>query len=522
METTPVTLDGTALGTLTTGSGLLNSVVLVDGIYHMWVMKSGDGAYISKFIHATSEDGIRFSSKGTLNVPESYWATYTCAGVTPATEPFADRLRVSKVGDDWIMMVWHRNQTGHNYYSYSTSVWNIGPDPSNLNVNLIGPVPSQACDSNNQHPGRNHVGVFGMTDVDGEDPRIWLRDDHNSTTVGLTGGALAGYEIDMDSPPLTSDTPRYGAAGNTTYEFDLLAGTGYYEYPIDTDSSMVMPIGRTLDQGRTLGTYFAIVNRASQAPVDKELWYTESADGGETWSASAPIYGSGVGQNVLVDGLPNKYGFRAPEVVEGGVRTYFWTRDFCDNRVMVTAIDEASKPKLTIVKDFAAEAVDVGGTTNLTVTVTAPELCRNSKGEVPTEKFVHNVTYTDTLPINGGGQIALTGTVVSNPCGKLTISDDKRSFTLAEVDLAMNESCSVQVEVQGNVAGFYENVIPAAEVTNTEGLLTADDARDTLRVGAVPPATVTPVPTTGPLSLAALAGLLGFFAVRRNRKSKKE
>lgn len=231
METTPVTLDGTALGTLTDGSGLLNSVVLVDGIYHMWVMKSGDGAYISKFIHATSEDGIRFSSKGTLNVPERYWATYTCAGVTPATEPFADRLRVSKVGDDWIMMVWHRNQTGHNYYSYSTSVWDIGPDPSNLNVNLIGPVPSQACDGNNEHPGRNHVGVFGMTAVDGDHPRIWLRDDHNSTSIGLKGGALAGYEIDLSvSPPPTSDTPRYGdPATNTTYEFDLLAGTGYFE-----------------------------------------------------------------------------------------------------------------------------------------------------------------------------------------------------------------------------------------------------------------------------------------------------
>jgi len=71
METTPVTLDGTPLGTQTTGSGLINTVVLVDGVYHMWVIKSGADSYVSKTIHATSADGIRFTSDGTMTVSVS-------------------------------------------------------------------------------------------------------------------------------------------------------------------------------------------------------------------------------------------------------------------------------------------------------------------------------------------------------------------------------------------------------------------------------------------------------------------
>lgn len=522
METTPVTLDGTAVGTLTSttlsDNALLNSIVLVDGTYHMWARR-GNGK-ISQMIHATSDDGIRFTTDAALRPPANYWTT--CPGtVTPTTEPNADRLRVSKVGADWILMVWHGNQAGHDYYSYSSSVWKIGPDPNNLDIALIGPLPSQACDGSNKHPGRNHVGVFGMTDVDGEYPRIWLRDDHNSTSINLTGGALAGYEIDLSvSPPPTSDTPRYGnPATNTTYEFDLLAGTGYFEYPLPQtpQHSMVMPIGRTLDQGGTLGTYFAIVNRASQAPVDKELWYTESADGGATWSASVPIYGSGAGQNVLVDGLPNQYGFRAPEVVEGGVRTYFWTQNYCQQTVMVTAIDEQAKPKLTIVKDFEPNRVAVGGISQLKVTVTAPAICQPA----PQGAAVTNLSYTDNLP--GGGNVKLTGRVISNSCvGEgmaVSAPAEDTTFSLTGVDLPMGESCDLVVEVRGDVSGVYDNVIPVVNVTNALNWPAAAPARDTLTVGD---GGVTPVPTMGTLSLAALGGLLGLFAVRRQRKHRKD
>ena len=92
--------------------------------------------------------------------------------------------------------------------------------------------------------------------------------------------------------------------------------------------------------GDELYTYYAITKRSPQTPWEKELWYVKSGNGGETWTDPARIYGSTVGEVVLVDGLPAQYGFRAPDVVEGGVRTYFWTQNYCQQTVMVTAIDE--------------------------------------------------------------------------------------------------------------------------------------------------------------------------------------
>lgn len=281
---------------------------------------------------------------------------------------------------------------------------------------------------------------------------------------------------------------------------------------------MVMPIGRTLAQGgTTLGTYFAIVNRLSQAPVDKELWYTESADGGATWSASVPIYGSGASQNVLVDGLPNKYGFRAPEVVEGGVRTYFWTQNYCEQTVMVTAIDEQAKPKLTIVKDFEPNRVAVGGISQLKVTVSAPAICQPAREGM----VVNDLSYTDNLP--GNGKVKLTGQVISNSCVGVGMAvstpAEGTSFSLTGVDLPMGQSCDLVVEVRGDVSGVYNNEIPVVNVTNALNWPAAAPARDTLTVGD---GGVTPVPTMGTLSLAALGGLLGLFAVRRQRKHRKD
>lgn len=531
METTPVTLDGTPLGTQTTGSGLINTVVLVDGVYHMWVIKSGADSYVSKTIHATSADGIRFTSDGTMTVPEKYWQL-PCGATDPTTlvnEPTASRLRVSQVDGQWIMTVWHGNQPGTTLYSYNTSIWRIGADPNSHALSLIGPLPAANCaPADNKRPGNNHVGVFGMTasQQEGGDLRIWLRQESNSTpqtptnppTPTFTGGNLGGYAIDFGPPITTSTVPAYDRFATETYQGDLFADTGYYEYPIDSGSTMVHAIGRTLDHGGgTFVTYYALMDRASQVPREHELWYVKSTDYGENWGVPTRIYGDGVGDGVLVNGMPATYGFRAPEVVAGGERTYFWTRDVCNNHVMVTAIDEQTKPKLNIAKDFEPNQIDVGATSQLTVTVTAPTVCQPA----PEGDIVTNIMLTDTLP--GEGKVTLTGTTLDNTCGgTVTANAGETAITLTGAGLPMGGSCEFTVEVKGNAAGVYPNVIPVANVTNDLKWAAAEDARDTLTVGAPPPATVTPVPTTGPLSLAALAGLLGFFAVRRNRKSKKD
>ncbi len=91
METTPVTLDGTAVGTPTSttlsDSALLNSIVLVDGTYHMWARR-GNGK-ISQMIHATSDDGIRFTTDAALRPPANYWTTCPSSASNRGKRPFS-------------------------------------------------------------------------------------------------------------------------------------------------------------------------------------------------------------------------------------------------------------------------------------------------------------------------------------------------------------------------------------------------------------------------------------------------
>lgn len=523
MSTTPVTLDGTALGTQTGPGlgGLLNTVVLAaDGVYHMWaILNSAANPTVSKIVHATSTDGIRFMTHGTLNPPSEYWTLYPCGETTATREPEIDRLRVSLVDGEWIMTVWNRNDNvGGTLYSYTTTVWEIGADPSNLDVAFFGPLPAGNCAGTaSDMPGNNHVGTFGMTYSETTGLRAWLRNDSNPTSAPPhLGGSLGGYLVDLSNDPPTSSTwPN--VAGSPTYEADMFIGTGYDQYNSSGAArTMVDPIGRTLDLGggTTLGTYYAFIGESPSPEREYDIRYIESSDGGKTWSKPARIYGPDVGETVLVDGLPARAGFRAPEVVADGVRTYFWTRDTCNNRVMVTAAGPNDVPKLTIAKDFEPNAVDVDGVSELSVTLTAPEICQPA----PEGDTVTNISYTDNLP--GEGNVILTGTIVSNGCGgTLTAPAEGASFTLEGVGLPMGGSCTVVVEVKGKVAGVYPNVIPATDVTNDQQWPTAEDAKDTLTVGSVvPPAAVQPIPTTGPLSLAALAALLGLFAVRGRKK----
>ena len=69
-NTVAVTLDGVPLGTKTLGSGLRNSVARADdGSYHLWLIKNGADSVISRIIHATSVDGVAFTTQGVLQPP---------------------------------------------------------------------------------------------------------------------------------------------------------------------------------------------------------------------------------------------------------------------------------------------------------------------------------------------------------------------------------------------------------------------------------------------------------------------
>ena len=99
----------------------------------------------------------------------------------------------------------------------------------------------------------------------------------------------------------------------------------------------------------------------------------------------------------------------------------------------------------------------VGGISQLKVTVTAPPICQPA----PQGAAVTNLSYTDNLP--GGGNVKLTGRVISNSCvGEgmaVSAPAEDTTFSLTGVDLPMGESCDLVVEVRGDVSGVYDNVI---------------------------------------------------------------
>lgn len=476
-STVAVTLDGVPLGTKTLGSGLRNSVARADdGSYHLWLIKNGADSVISRIIHATSVDGVAFTTQGVLQPPVNYWALACGANSIPATEPIASFVRVSKVGGEWLMAVWHQNQAGQNWYSYNTSIWRIGANPGSLAVTPIGPLPSQTCGTSTG-PGRFHVGVFGV-----EDSFIYLRHVLQAGALsGSIGGNLGRYGVNLAaSPPLTTSRPATDAGTpKQTLEADLFAGTGFSEIlpiPSGGTRALVYNAGRTLRMGSVLGTYYNFADYNTTAALEKDLWYVESADGGVSWSAPARIYGP-EGVNVLVSGLPNAGNFSAPEVTSDG-RSYFLTRDACNNSVMVTEPGSSDDPRLSVSMQFSPSSIVVGQTTQWAVTLQGPQGC----DPLATTPVVTDLAYTHSLPAN----LQFTGIVVSNSCAGVLNAPAGGSLSLSGVALAAGQSCTTVLEVRGVEPGNYGDRIAAAVVTNAQNLTPARDAEAILIVSEDP------------------------------------
>lgn len=505
-NTTAVKLDGATLGTQTTGSGLRNTVVQDNnGLYHLWLLKNGGDSYISRMVHATSVDGINFATHGILQPPANYWAQPCGALAVPATEPIATFVRVSQVGGEWVMMVWHQNQAGQTWYSYNSSVWRLGPDPNNLTITPHGPLPTTTCGTP-AAPGRFHIGAFGMAGS-----HIYLRHvPQAGALAGSLGGNLGRYGIGLGAPPPTT-TPRPAADASLpkqTLEANLFTGTPFYEVaspvPPGATRALVYNAGRTLDSNGTLGTYYSFADYNTTAALEKDLWYVESADGGNSWNAPARIYGP-LGPQVLVDGLPNGGNFSAPEVTRDG-RSYFVTRDACNNAVMVTPASATDDPRLSVSTQFSPASIPAGQTAQLTVALRAPAGC-NQAAATP---IVSNLAFSGLLPTH----LQFTGTVINNSCNG-TITPTGSSLMLSGASLLAGQSCSAVLEVQGLAPGSYSYQIAAMTVTNDQNLPPAQDAQATL---AVTQASAVAVPTLGSMALASLAIALAALGIHQGRR----
>ena len=107
-------------------------------------------------------------------------------------------------------------------------------------------------------------------------------------------------------------------------------------------------------------------------------------------------------------------------------------------------------PEPTIAKAFATDPIAVGTTSALTITVTNNSLIA-----------LTGVGFSDTLPAG----LTFAAAVSGNTCGgTATVNGTFDTLTLAGGGIAASGSCSVTIDVNGDVAGSYTNTTSVVEL----------------------------------------------------------
>ena len=316
-----VKLDGVRLGDDTNPSALAAIVSVVydpnTRLFHLWVDAAATNT-LGGIRHATSTDGVNFTSTGSLTYasPPNF-ATYGATG-----EPQVEFPRVARLGATWKLLMWTENFPGGSTgaYNYNESVNDLGAALGTLAVAHQGPV----------YP-TNGLGTFGQTTgpwgiVSGS---LYVQDDRV--------GGLSRWTYADATPPSVAPPP--------TAQKDLITGTGFVYFLTNPGNPLgvyVHNVARVLDQGDgTLGVTYAL-RYPSGARVDKQIYYAESSDGGLSWSAPAKIFANGA--LVTVDGAPNTFEFSHPEVALVGTQRilYFSTHAADGHLVVATSAPQAA------------------------------------------------------------------------------------------------------------------------------------------------------------------------------------
>ena len=114
-------------------------------------------------------------------------------------------------------------------------------------------------------------------------------------------------------------------------------------------------VGRVLDQGDgTLGVYYSL-RHPDGSRVNKQIYYAQSGDGGQTWSAPAGLFSNG--DAVRVDGAPNQFDFSHPEVTLVGSRRVLYFSTKALDGAYVVATSAAQSPQATSWSDLIGSGV---------------------------------------------------------------------------------------------------------------------------------------------------------------------
>ncbi|MBS0558183.1 MAG: hypothetical protein JSR27_12285 [Proteobacteria bacterium] len=335
-----VSVDGNRLDTvLTPGGADQRNTFAYEPLthrWHFWGFLADDANFPSAasslraVVHATSSDGVHFTSDGNLSYAfgSAYYGNYA-ASIDPPLDFF--RAVYDTQTGTWKLFNWTENDQPPNsrfgQYNYNTSVNDLGTVAGTTNVVHQGPLKTPVAG--------NHVGTFGL--VDG---MLYLRADTDggADQFAYTDGAYPW--TGANQPSTGSELTSANLFNGTPYCWFLTPGCGTSDPRIP---AYVHNVGRTLrqDDGVTIGTYYAFRDANTYARLDQQIWYVESTDNGTTWSTPVGVFPDP--SSVTIDGQPLD---AAPggklsdvEMVLKGSRyqAYFSTQDADGNYVMVTA-----------------------------------------------------------------------------------------------------------------------------------------------------------------------------------------
>lgn len=321
-----ITLDGTPLGSPIAFRSSYPTIQFSGGVYHMWVQVQDEGTAadlrIAGYRHATSTDGVAFTTQGTLSF---------------AGDPFAATLYGSTFGEPpWIYPRATLSGGGatFQFWTYNTPPDVTGDYNYNLSINTIAALGDLAL---------AHYGPVGPIagGIPGQTAGGW----------GIVGGnmyydnnsSLGRAALSLSGPgpfPATAGTGPHFATATNAAVFDPLPLLGYTACQLANGDTYVHNAARVIDNGDgTLGFFFTLRN-CDGSRKDDQVYYSESSDDGVTWSSPVGIFPGGV----TIGGVAVGNGFSLADVVVSGKRRVVYFNAYDDSgKLIVGALPPAVK-----------------------------------------------------------------------------------------------------------------------------------------------------------------------------------
>lgn len=250
------------------------SVVQDGGVYTMFYRNFGtDDGSIGQLRSATSVDGINYTGGA--------GGTFSSDPFTGGTAPYLYYENVSRVGGSLKVQHWTYNGGAGSFpnYNYNISVSDAGAVATNVYA----------------HQGPVSGGTEGQT----------------AGSFGIVGGNLYG----QGGTGRQMQRGAYNDGTTSVASWDVVADFQALFDSLGISDGYINNHSDVLDLGSSLGLYFTVRDSGGNR-LNKQIYFSESFDGGTTWNAATGILSNAPTLDGGAFGLAN---FAHADAVAGGV-----------------------------------------------------------------------------------------------------------------------------------------------------------------------------------------------------------